>query len=130
VRDLFFALSCPNDFFRNLLESGELTPTGDQILIFADFFHCDYRFFISNEKLASLASFEQTETLYRRYGEEFRKDDRLRVQEFLFLCECEEFLVEASWKPREPVPQIQKMGEYFKGHAEQAASQLRRHHLS
>ncbi|MGA3317555.1 MAG: XRE family transcriptional regulator [Candidatus Korobacteraceae bacterium] len=105
-------------------ENGERTPTGDQILIFADFFHCDYRFFVSNEKLAS---FEQTETLYRRYGEEFRKDDRRRVQEFLFLCECEEFLIEASEKPREPVPQIQKKGGYFKGHAEQAAAELRKH---
>jgi len=106
------------------LESGNLKPTGDQILIFADFYQCDYRFFISNEKLAP---FEQTEALYRRYGEEFRKDDRRSVQEFLYLCECEEFLLQASGRPLATIPKIQKSGNYYKGHGEQAAAELRRY---
>ncbi len=45
-------------------EAGRREPTGDEILILADFFRCDYKFFISNEKLAP---FEETEQLYRRY---------------------------------------------------------------
>ncbi|MEJ1939025.1 helix-turn-helix transcriptional regulator, partial [Nostoc sp. NIES-2111] len=72
------------------LENGERQPTGDEVLIFADYYLCDYQFFISNERVAS---FEQTETLFRRYGDEFSKEDRWVVQEFLFLCECEEFLL-------------------------------------
>lgn len=72
------------------LENGQRRPTGDEILILADYYRCDYKFFLSNEKLAS---FEQTETLFRRYGKDFSKQDRWSVQEFLFLCECEEFLM-------------------------------------
>jgi Zn-dependent peptidase ImmA (M78 family) len=106
------------------IENGSVKPTGDQVLIFSDFYQCDYRFFISNEKLAP---FEQTETLYRRYGEEFRKDDRRRVQEFLYLCECEEFLTQALGRQRGTIPKMEKTGDYFKGHGERAAVALRRH---
>src|SRR3990170_6815764 len=63
----------------------QVEPTGDEILILADYFKCDYKFFISNERLAP---FEQTEQLYRRYGKEFSKADRRNIQDFLFLCEC------------------------------------------
>jgi hypothetical protein len=41
-------------------ESGTVAPTGDEVLIIADFIQCDYRFFVSNERLAA---FEQTETV-------------------------------------------------------------------
>lgn len=70
-------------------EQGLAVPSGDEILIFADFYKCDFKFFISNEKLAP---FEETATLFRRYGNEFSKRDRWSVQEFLFLAECEHFL--------------------------------------
>jgi Zn-dependent peptidase ImmA (M78 family) len=105
------------------LESGSATPSGDDILILADYFKCDYRFFVSNERLAP---FEQTENLYRRYKDEFSKQDRWRVQEFLFLCECEEFLSEALKRPRTEF-RYKPKGKYFKGHAADAATQLRRH---
>jgi len=105
------------------LESGSTTPSGDEVLILADYFKCDYRFFVSNERLAP---FEQTENLYRRYKDEFSKQDRWRVQEFLFLCECEEFLTEALKRPRTEF-RYEPKGKYFKGHAEEAATQLRRH---
>ncbi|UXD71079.1 ImmA/IrrE family metallo-endopeptidase [Sphingobacterium faecium] len=68
------------------LENGLLEPTGDEILILADFFKEDYKFFISNQQ--SSAS-ENTEILYRQFGNEFSKEDRRRIQEFLYLCECE-----------------------------------------
>ena len=71
------------------MEAGELEPSGDQILILADFFKCDYRFFISNERVAP---FEETETLFRMHGGSLSASDRWAIQEFLFLCECEEFL--------------------------------------
>src|SRR5690348_325792 len=67
-------------------EAGLKAPSGDEILIFADYYKCDYKFFISNEKLAP---FEETETLFRRYGDEFKREDRWTVQEFLFLSESE-----------------------------------------
>jgi len=33
-------------------EQGEQEPSGDEILVLADFFKCDFRFFISNENVA------------------------------------------------------------------------------
>ena len=72
-------------------ENQEKVPTGDEILILSDYYKCDYKFFISNEKLAP---FEQTETLFRRYGKEFSKEDRWSIQEFLFLAECESYLIQ------------------------------------
>lgn len=106
------------------LENADRRPTGDEVLILADYYHCDYQFFISNEKLAP---FEQTETLYRRHGNEFSKEDRWTIQEFLFLCECEEFLLNliprGDYKPF----RFSKVGNYFKGHGEQAAARLREH---
>lgn len=70
-------------------EAGTSAPSGDEIPIFADYYLCDYKFFISNEKLAP---FEETETMFRRYGTEFSREDRWVVQEFLFLSECEHSL--------------------------------------
>jgi Zn-dependent peptidase ImmA (M78 family) len=105
------------------LEAGELLPTGDEVLIIADFFQCDYRFFISNEKLAA---FQQTETLYRKFGNEFTKSDRRSIQEFFFLCECEAFLLTELDRKVELFSFTPK-GNYYKGHGEEAAKALRRH---
>ena len=74
-------------------ENAKKQPTGDEILILADFYKSDYRFFISGEQLAP---FEQTETLFRKHGEQLSRKDRWAIQEFLYLCECEEFLMNTS----------------------------------
>ena len=103
-------------------ESGNTAPTGDEVLILADFFQCDYRFFVSNEKLAA---FEQTESLYRRFGTEFSKNDRRSIQEFFFLCECEAFLL-SELKREVDTFTFTPSGKYYKGHAEQAAKALRK----
>lgn len=49
------------------IESGQVEPTGDEVLILADYFNCDFRFFISNERVAP---FDQTEELYRAHSDE------------------------------------------------------------
>jgi len=72
------------------MEAGQVEPTGDEVLILADHFRCDFRYFISNERLAP---FEQTDTLYRMHGSDFSRADRRAVQEFLYLCETEAFLM-------------------------------------
>ncbi len=69
------------------IEKGIKEPTGDEILIFADFYKQDYKFFISNEKLSAS---EQVEVMYRKFGEDFSKEDRWAIQEFIFLCENEQ----------------------------------------
>lgn len=100
-----------------------MLPTGDEVLIIADFFQCDYRFFISNEKLAA---FQQTETLYRKFSKDFTKNDRRSIQEFLFLCESEAFLLTELNRKTEPFS-FSPTGSYYKGHGEDAATALRRH---
>lgn len=105
-------------------ERGEREPTGDHILIIADYFKCDYKFFLSNEKLAP---FEQTETLFRMHGDSLSTDDRWAIQEFLFLCECEELLLSVVPVLARTPFSFTKHGTYFKGQGSDAAAALRRH---
>jgi transcriptional regulator with XRE-family HTH domain len=58
-----------------LIEPGKLEPSGDEILILADHYRCDFKFFISNEHVAS---FDQTDTLYRAHGRAFSKYELTR----------------------------------------------------
>jgi len=97
-------------------------PTGDEVLIFADYFKCDFKFFISNEKLAP---FEQTELLFRRHNDEISKADRWSVQNFLYLCECESFLYsELGIEPKSF--KFVKSGKNYKQHGRDAARSLRK----
>jgi len=104
------------------LEAGRTEPTGDEVLILADHFQCDFRYFISNERLAP---FEQTDTLYRMHGREFSKADRRAVQEFLYLCETEALLM--AELHREHIDfHFSPTGGFMKGHGEPAAQALLR----
>lgn len=103
------------------LEGGRREPSGDEILILADFFKCDYRFLISNEQAAPI---EQTEKLFRRHGADFSARDRWAVQECLFLSECEAFLQKVLQKPTLRFAAV-KTGTFFKAHGEKAAHDLR-----
>lgn len=105
-------------------ESGLEEPSGDEILILSDFYKCDYRFFISNEQLAP---YEQTETLYRKHGDQFSKQDRWVVQEFLYLSECESYLENILEKKHTKAFSFMKRGNYFKKHGIDAALALRQH---
>lgn len=102
-------------------EQGQRMPSGDDILILADYYKCDYKFFISNERLAP---FEQTEILFRRYGDALSKQDRWAVQEFLYLAESEEFLFQELHIKKIPFSFLKK-GSYFKQQGEDAAYSLR-----
>jgi Zn-dependent peptidase ImmA (M78 family) len=99
-------------------------PSADEVLILADFFKCDFKFFISNEKLAS---FEQTESLFRMHGATLSREDRWAIQEFLFLCECQEFLLSGLSDSKRRLFSFKKRGNFYKQHAQDAAVALRRH---
>jgi Zn-dependent peptidase ImmA (M78 family) len=104
-------------------EKGENEPSGDEILIFSDYYKQDYIFFISNQKLSAS---EQIDILYRKHGKSFSKEDRWTIQEFLFLCESEQFLWdELSFKPN--IFNFTPSGTFFKAHGEQGANALRMH---
>ena len=103
------------------IEAGQAEPTGDEVLILADHYLCDFKFFISNERVAP---FEQTETLYRAHGADFSKSDRRAVQDFLYLCETEDFLMQELGRSTKAFS-FAPAGQYFKGHGEAAAEKLR-----
>ena len=103
------------------IEKGQTEPTGDEVLILADHYRCDFKFFISNDQVAP---FEQTETLYRAHGADFTKEDRRAVQDFLYLCETEEFLMQELGQRRRQF-NFTPTGTYFKGHGASAAAGFR-----
>ncbi len=103
------------------IEAGLLEPTGDEILMLADFYKEDYKFFISNQQKSGS---EQTDVLYRKFGDSFSKEDRWAIQEFLYLCECEQNVIDFLSTPKKEFV-FQKKGTYFKEHGIQAATSLR-----
>ncbi len=104
------------------LEAAGREPTGDQILILADHFDCDFRFFVSNEGDAPI---ERAEKLFRAYDKELSFADRRRIQEFLFLCENEVFLLADLDRPQPVQFRAEKQGTFYKGHGQAAAGRLR-----
>ncbi|WP_294265756.1 ImmA/IrrE family metallo-endopeptidase [uncultured Chryseobacterium sp.] len=104
-------------------ENGSLEPKGDEILILADFFKEDYRYFISNQQ--SSAS-ENTDSLYRQFGGEFSKEDRRSIQEFLFLCECEADIWELLEKKNKKYNLPTRINNNFIEEAEVIAIQIRK----
>ncbi len=103
------------------IENGEIEPTGDEVLILADHYRCDFNFFISNEEVAP---FEQTETLYRANPGAFTKEDRRAVQDFLYLCETENFLMRELGRTITNFSHS-PTGNFYKKQGELAAIKLR-----
>lgn len=104
-----------------LIETGESKPTGDEVLILANFYRHDFRDFLDDQRPAP---FEQADILYRRHGDAFTAADRRAIQEFLYLCEIESYL-ESELSVQKQVFNFTPTGPYHKGHGELAASALR-----
>lgn len=103
------------------IERGAIEATGDEILILADHYRCDFKFFISDDRVAP---FDETDELYRANGGEFSKFDRRAIQEFLHLCETEAFLVGELGRTALTFEFLPR-GTFFKGHGAAAADALR-----
>lgn len=125
-----FALSIPQVSEGTTINTGDITayesalvdPKGDHILILADFFRCDYRYFIEP---AFPDTFANTSILFRAFTEELDKGDRLAVQECLLLSENESFLQQELKKTIHRFT-FTPQGTYFKKHGKEAAVELRR----
>lgn len=105
----------------NQIELGETQPSGDEVLILANYYRCDFRDFLDHSRPEPFA---QTEILYRRHGDDFLPEDRQAIQEFLYLCEIEAFL-EAELNIQKQEFPFTPRGKHYKSHGEQAASALR-----
>lgn len=68
------------------IEAGVEAPSGDELLILANYYARDFRDFVDPSRPEP---FKQTDILYRRHGDTFTPGDRRAIQEFLFLCEIE-----------------------------------------
>jgi Zn-dependent peptidase ImmA (M78 family) len=105
----------------NQIESAKSKPSGDEVLILANFYRYDFRDFLDDSRPEP---FEQIEILYRRHGDDFQPEDRQAIQEFLYLCEIESSL-EANLQIQKQKFLFTPQGSYFKTHGEQAAAALR-----
>ena len=79
------------------LESGIVEPSGDEILILADVYKEDFRYFISNQNLSSA---ETVDELYRLNGS-ITKIDKQAIQSFIFHSVNEQSLFDSLGKKNE-----------------------------
>lgn len=103
------------------IESGREEPTGDDVLILASLYDCDFRSFLDEN---SPPPVQQTDLLFRRYGETFSAEDRRAIQEFLHLCHIEASL-EQLLEIKRPSFSFKPSGSYIKAHGQHAAEALR-----
>ncbi|MDP4029782.1 MAG: XRE family transcriptional regulator [Gallionella sp.] len=105
----------------NQIELGQAKPSGDEVLILANYYRHDFRDFLDESRPAP---FEQIDILYRRHGDVFSPQDRRAIQEFLYLCEIEAVL-EADIGDTKESFTFTPQGSRFKSHGEPAAKALR-----
>jgi Zn-dependent peptidase ImmA (M78 family)/transcriptional regulator with XRE-family HTH domain len=104
------------------LESGTATGVGDEVLVLAAFYDCDFRSILDD----TLPEPDQkTNILFRRYGSTFSAQDRRAVQEFVLLCQIEQWL-ESELAHRTTSLSIQPRGRLHKDQGTAAAADLRR----
>jgi Zn-dependent peptidase ImmA (M78 family) len=103
------------------IESGRSKPSGDEVLILANFYRHDFRDFLDDSRPAP---FEQTDILFRCHGNAFTPEDRRAIQEFLYLCEIESVLEAELGVPKVSFV-FTPRGTHYKSHGEPAAKALR-----
>lgn len=103
------------------LESGQYKPSGDEVLILADFYRCDFIALIDKNVPAP---FDNTAPLFRRYGNSFSVEDKRAVQDFLFLCQREKTLEQLLSKDKIDFS-FHPQGDLYKQHGSDAANELR-----
>lgn len=104
------------------IEQGGARPAGDEVLVLASFYDCDFRGFLDESLPAPV---QQAEILFRRYGDSFTPVDRRAIQEFLYLCEVESQLEQALSVSKISFA-FAPTGRFFKSHGQDAAQALRK----
>ena len=106
-----------------LLEGGEIAPTGDEVLMLADYFRRDFRFLIADDLADPDASLD---VIFRRHGSELSACDRVAITEFAYLCRCQaQMEAELDARSQPEVFSFVPRGNFFKAHADQCAQRLR-----
>lgn len=105
------------------LESGKSAPTGDEILILASLYNCEFLQLVDRNLPGPS---DLTEILFRRHGDSFSQYDRRSIQEFIHYCQQEKQLEEAL-KIQKSRPKIVLGGGFYKKHGADAAEIIRKH---
>ncbi len=108
------------------METGSATPTGDEVLILADFFKCEFPWLIEDD---AINPDENVTMLLRSEGGRLAASDRHAIAEFLHLCKSQALLEEMSGHRAVGEEfQFTPRGTFFKGHGRDCAKALRAHH--
>lgn len=107
------------------LEEGSAEPTGDEVLILADRFKKNFRYFLADDANDPDAAIE---ILFRTNGDDLPPADRVAISEFVYLCRCQATLErDLGRQPLHPGFQFRPIGTFMKGHGQKCAADLRRH---
>ncbi|OKH55579.1 hypothetical protein NIES2101_04145 [Calothrix sp. HK-06] len=104
------------------IEAGTNRITGDQLLLLAVLYRRDFRYFVAGDYLSAES---QVQEMFR-HNAELSQRDRVAIQEFVRLCEYEDFLEREIFQQERP--QIRNYDQfafnhtYFKGQGQEAAS--------
>ena len=109
-----------------VLEDGSAEPTGDEILILADRFKKDFRYFLSDD---APDPDNGVRLLFRTNGADLPPADRVAISEFVYLCRCQHRLErDLNRHASHPGFRFHPTGNFFKGQGQKCAAALR-HHL-
>jgi len=104
------------------IEEGRNRITGDQLVLLASLYCHDFRYFVTGDYPSAES---QVKEMFRRNAE-LSQSDRVAIQEFVRLCEYEDFLErEIFQRQSEPIPNYGQFSfghRHFKSQGEEAAS--------
>ncbi|MDK9721979.1 MAG: XRE family transcriptional regulator [Rhodospirillales bacterium] len=105
------------------IEAGNAPPTGDEVLIIADFFKCEFSWLVDD---AAPNPEENASTMLRSEGRGLAASDRHAIAEFLYLCKSQAMLEELlEVRPSHEEFKFVPRGTYFKRHGADCAAELR-----
>jgi hypothetical protein len=113
------------------IEEGQKKITGDQLVLLADLYNRDFRYFVTGDYRSAES---QIQEMFRR-NTELSQNDRIAIQEFVRLCEYEDFLEREIFHryPSASLPNYQERAfghNNFKRQGAEAASFERRRLLT
>lgn len=108
------------------LEAGTATPTGDEVLILADYFKCEFSWLIEDD--ASNPD-ENAAMMLRSESGRLAAADRHVIAEFMYLCKSQALLEDLlELRPSEDGFSFTTRGTFFKAHGKDCAHAFRQWH--
>lgn len=105
------------------LENEISAPTGDEILILASLYNCEFLQLVDRNLPGPS---DLTDILFRRHGDSFDRYDRRSIQEFINFCQQEKQL-ELILGIQKTMPKFEWSGSFYKKHGADAAETIRKH---